>query len=229
MRLRAFVLAAALGFPALATAAAQDSTSLPRRLDPVTLAAVRALIDSARADSIPSKPFVDRALEGTAKHVPPARIVLALHQLAVELGEARRLLRVGAPRAAIAGDEIVAAADARRRGVPARDVSALRHDVSVSTSLVVPLTVLSDLVQRGIPADQARAVVEQLIAAGVSAQQMADIPTRMDVGLRVGAPPLEALRGASPIPLRPAGPPRGRGGGSPPPSPVSLPTSSHIH
>jgi len=47
----------------------------------------------------------------------------------------------------------------------------------------------------------------------VPAQQIADIPARMDVGLRVGAPPLDALRSALPMPLRPVKPPQ------PPPKP----------
>jgi hypothetical protein len=76
--------------------------------------------------------------------------------------------------------------------------------------------VLGDLVQRGVPADEAEAALEQLLAAGVPPEQIAEIPTRVDVALRVGAPPLDALRSALPAPLRPvpsrpsSGPPRTR-------------------
>jgi hypothetical protein len=218
--MRAAFLAAALGPLAAACLAAQEPPALERRLDPGTLAAVRAIIDSTRGDSVPSQVLEDKALEGVAKHVPPPRIVAAVRQLAGELRDARTLLRGAAPRALLAAGEIVAAADARRRGVPSDQVAALRHHVAPQAPLIVPLTVLGDLVQRGVPADQARAVIEQLIDAGVSAQQMADIPPRMDVGLRVGAPPLDALRSASPIPLRPVTPPRP---GVTPPKPKSSP------
>lgn len=213
--MRAVLLVALLG-PLAATLAAQGTPSLEGRLDPPTLAAVRAIIDSARNDSVPAQALEDKALEGVAKHVPGPRIAAAVRQLALELRDARSLLRAAAPRASLDAGEIVAAADTRRRGVPAQDVSALRHDVAPGTPLVVALTVLGDLVQRGIPADQARAVIEQLVAAGVTAQQLADIPPRMDVGLRVGAPPLDALRGALPIPLRPVVPSHP---GVPPPKP----------
>lgn len=191
-----------------ATLAAQASSPLRQRLDPQTFAAVRAIMDSARADSVPTGPLADKALEGTAKHVPAARILAAVRQLRSELADARGLLRAGAPGAPLGTEEIVAAADARRRGVPAVDVTQLRHDVPTATSLVVPLTVLGDLIQRGVPAVQARGAIEQMVASGVSAQQIADIPSRMDVGLKVGAPPLDALRSASPIPLHPLPPTR---------------------
>ncbi|HKI96126.1 MAG TPA: hypothetical protein VJ992_12640 [Gemmatimonadales bacterium] len=190
------------------TLAAQGGSPLQQRLDRQTFEAVRAIMDSARAYSVPTGPLADKALEGAAKHVPAARILAAVRQLRNELADARGLLRAGAPGAPLGTEEIVAAADAQRRGVPAADVTQLRHDVPTATSLVVPLTVLGDLIQRGVPADQARGVIEQLVTAGVSAQQIADVPSRMDVGLKVGAPPLDALRSASPIPLHPLPPTR---------------------
>jgi hypothetical protein len=207
--MRRLLLAVAIGQITATALAAQGRTSLEQQLDPHSLAAVRAIIDSARFDSIPSQALEDKVLEGVAKHVPPARIVAAVRQFAAELRDARALLRAGAPGATLVDGEIVAAADARRRGVPPAEVSALRGHVSPKASLLVALTVLGDLVQRGVPAGQARDVIEQLIAAGVSSQQLAEIPARMDVGLRVGAPPLDALRSALPVPVRPVSPPRG--------------------
>jgi hypothetical protein len=195
-----------VGHVAAAALAAQGPPEA--RLDPQTRAAVRAVIDSARRDSVPSQVLEDKALEGVAKQVAPPRIVTAIRQLAIELREARALLRAAAPRDPLADGHIIAAAEVRRRGVPAAEISALRSHVSSTAPLVVAFTVLGDLVQRGVPVNQAREVIEQLIAAGVPAQQIADIPARMDVGLRVGAPPLDALRSALPMPLRPIKPPQ---------------------
>jgi len=214
--MRRFVLAVLLGRLAAAPLAAQGRPPLEQRLDPQTLAALRPILDSARSDSVPVQALVDKALEGVAKHVPLVRIIAAVRQLAAELHDAQALLRSAAPGMAMNDGEIVAAADARRRGVPAKDVSTLRSHVPPATGLVVAYTVLGDLVQRGVPADQARLVIEQLLAAGVPAQQIAEIPARMDVGLRVGAPPLDALRGALPMPLRPVKPPQP---GAPSPKP----------
>lgn len=213
MRVRSLLLAVLAGPVAAATLMAQERPPLEARLDPPTLVAVRAIIDSARADSVPTRALEDKALEGAAKRVPAPRIVAAVRQLAVDLKEARALLRAASPRAPLAEEEIVAAAQARARGVPAGEVQALRNHVPPATPLVVAFTVLGDLVQRGVAADQALDVIEQLIGAGVPAQQIGEIPVRMDVGLRVGAPPLDALRSALPIPIRPfRRPPRPDGG-----------------
>lgn len=215
--MRRLLLVVALGGLAAVPLAAQGRGTIEQRLDPQTFAAVRAVVDSARRDSIPAQALEDKALEGVAKHIPPDRIVAAVRQLAVELRDARALLRAAAPGATLADGEVIAAADAEHRGVPPVELSSLRSHVSSRASLIVAFTVLGDLVQRGVPAGQARDVVEQLIAAGVSAQQLADVPARMDVGLRVGAPPLDALRSALPVPLRPVRPPPG--GTTPKPNP----------
>ncbi len=210
------VLATLCGQLAAALLASQGRPALEQRLDAQTVAALRPVLDSARSDSVPVQALEDKALEGVAKHVPPERIVAAVRQLAVELRDARTLLRSAAPGVAVSDGETVAAADARRRGVPATEVSALRSHAPPASGLVVAYTVLGDLVQRGVPADQGRLVIEQLLTAGVSAEQIAEIPARMDVGLRVGAPPLDALRSALPMPLRPVKPPQP---GAPPPKP----------
>jgi len=193
-------LAVPLGVTALA---AQARPPLEARLDPSTLASVRSIIDSAGRDSVPSGVLEDKALEGAAKRVSPPRIVAAVRQLAADLRQTRALLRRAAPSAPLADGEIVAAAHARARGVPEAELTTLRNHVPAATPLVVAFTVLGDLVQRGVAADQALDVIEQLMGAGVGPEQVAGIPARMDVGLRLGAPPLDALRSALPIPVRP--------------------------
>ncbi len=211
IRLSLLVLAGAL---TAAPAAAQGR--LEARLDPQTLASLRPLFDAARRDSIPLSALEDKALEGAAKRVPGERIVAALHRLADELRAARALLRGAAESAPLPDAEIVAAADATRRGVPPGEIAALGRRAPATVGLVVPLTVLGDLVQRGVPADEARRVLEELLDAGVTPEQLAEIPARVDIALRVGAPPLEALRNALPVPVRP-GPP-GQPPAGPPPS-----------
>ena len=204
---RALSLAGGIGPIAAALLAAQGRPALEARLDRETGAAVRAIIDSAGRDSVPSRPLENKALEGAAKRVPPPRIIAAVHQLFLELREALALLRASAPDDPISDGQIIAVADVRRRGVPAAELSALRRHVPATAPLVVSFTVMGDLVQRGVPAAEARRVIERLITAGAASREIAEVPARMDVGLRVGAPPLDALRGALPIPLRPGRPP----------------------
>ena len=99
MKVRRLLLPIVLGHLAAATLTAQGRSPLEARLDPQTLVAVRAIVDSARGDSVPSRVLEDKALEGAAKRVPPPRIVAAVRQLAADLREARALLRAAAPRA----------------------------------------------------------------------------------------------------------------------------------
>jgi hypothetical protein len=197
---------ALVGQLSAAALAGQGQPALDQRLDAQTLAALRPVLDSARSDSLPEQALEDKALEGVAKHVPPLRILAAVRQLAGELRGSRALLRSAAPGVALNDGEIVAASDAGRRGVPTTEVFALRAHAPATTGLVVAFTVLGDLVQRGVPAERARTVIEQLLAAGVPPEQIAAIPAHMDVGLRLGAPPLDALRSALPIPVRPVSP-----------------------
>ena len=213
------VLGVLLSLLGPSVAAAQGRPPLTQRLDPQTLAALRPILDSATTDSIPVSALEDKAHEGVAKRVPALRIVGVVRQLSAELRDARTLLRSAAPAAVVSGDEVIAAADARRRGIPAAEISTLRSHVPPATGLVIPYTVLGDLMQRGIPVDEARSIIEQLITAGVPASQMAEIPARMDVALRVGAPPLDALRNALPVPLRPLRP------APPPAAPKPNPTA----
>ncbi|MBI4499527.1 MAG: hypothetical protein HY700_00030 [Gemmatimonadetes bacterium] len=190
---------------------AQNRPPLQGRVDPATLAALRPVLAAAAAESLPTRPLEDKALEGVAKRVPSARIIDAVQQLVTSLREARGLLRSGSPAPTPSEAEIVAAADARRRGVPSEEIAALRREAA-SSPLVVPLTILSDLVERGVPADQARSVIAEMASRGTPMAQIAQIPGRVDVALRVGASPAEALRGALPGAARgkPESPPAGR-------------------
>ncbi|MBI2073296.1 MAG: hypothetical protein HYW06_04285 [Gemmatimonadetes bacterium] len=187
----------------------QQTSGLATRLDQATYAALRPILEAAGRDSIPLRPLEAKALEGTAKRRPAAQIVAAVQRLAQELQQARLLLRQAAPTAPDAEGDIVAAAEAMRRGVPAEEVAALRRRVPPATSLEIPLAVLGELVQRGVPAAEARAVIEHMVNSGVPQARMVEIPSHVDVALRVGAPPITALGSALQslgIPVPPPGP-----------------------
>src|SRR2546428_9607276 len=73
-------------------AAAQQVDPRLERLDAAARPVVAALIDSARAASLPTEPLVQRALEGATKGAPEDVIVAAVRRLAVDLGRAREAL-----------------------------------------------------------------------------------------------------------------------------------------
>lgn len=206
-RATGWLLALLAAAPGTGAQTAVARPPLEQRLDPQLLAELQPVFAAARRDSLPVRALEDKALEGAAKRVPPERIVAAVRRLADDLRLGRTALRQGAPALPLDDEDVVAAADAHRRGVPASEIVALRARAPAAASLLVALTVLGDLVQRGVPADRARAALVELLEAGVTTQQIIEIPARVDAALRVGAPPVEALNSALPQQLRPVTPP----------------------
>jgi len=188
MRPAAAVLSIALAWGALAPAAAQ--------LDPTVRDALRPVLETARRDSVPVEVLEAKALEGVAKRRPTPVIVAAVQRLAGELRDARAALRAAAPTAALSAGELVAVAEAVRLGTPWEDVRSLRAAAEPATSLEIPFAVLGALVERGVPAAEARAVIQEMVKAGVAQSRMVEVPARIDVALRVGAAPIPALNSA---------------------------------
>jgi hypothetical protein len=148
--IRVLILMLVVLWPVVAKA--QDPR-LGARLDPPTAGRVTALVDSARAERLPSEPLVQKALEGATMGAPGDRIVRAVETLRDNLRGARGALGSGATES-----ELVAGAASLRAGVPAaslRELRATRPD----QPLAVPLAVLTDLIARGIPMSTAEASV----------------------------------------------------------------------
>src|SRR5258708_24630382 len=81
-----------------------------------------SMVGAAAADSLPTEPLVQKALEGGAKHVSADRIVLAVRLRRDRLEAARALLvRAGDPPP-VTPLKVTAVATALSRGVPAPTV-----------------------------------------------------------------------------------------------------------
>ena len=120
-------------------------------------------IDSSRDSKPEIRPArVASWLEGAAKRAPGDRIVAAVRSLAIDLGVARTQLGAGADEGSL-----VAAVGALRSGVPADYLGELRG-ARKTTALAWPLSILADLVDRGVPADTAARVVLTLARSGAS-------------------------------------------------------------
>lgn len=179
--MRRLVLVAVLF--AARVASAQDPR-LEHRLDSATLAAVGTLMDSARSAGLPVEPLVQRALEGSAKHAEPERIIAAVRRLAGELGVARAALgRESSPA------ELDAGASALRAGVRPEDLTLLRQ--RRPQSLTVALAALTDLVTGGVPPDSAAAAVLAL-ASKARDDQIADFRRAVERDIALGASPAAA-------------------------------------
>jgi hypothetical protein len=204
-------LAAMLLAAALPLRAQQTRERLPDRLQPPTRTTIVQLADSLRSAGLPDTPLYSKAAEGVLKGADDARILTAVRSLARELGEAREALGSEASEA-----EIVAGASALHAGVPAADLRRMRdrQPRGSSRSLAVPLTVLADMITRGVPPNDAAASVNALLARRLDDAEFQALRVGIEHDISAGRHPGAAtqawtqrvLRGAPPNP--PTGAPR---------------------
>ena len=160
---------------------------LDARLDAHTRDAVVTLIDSARAEGIPSEPLVQKALEGASKHADGPRILIAVRMLAGELGDARSALGPSSTDA-----EVIAGASALHAGIAPAALSRMRA-ARTHGSLTVALAVLSDLIARGVPGDTATTVISALTGAGAADAELLRFQQGVERDIAQGATPSAAL------------------------------------
>ena len=146
---------------------------------------IEGILAESEAAGVPTGPLYAKALEGVAKGVPADRVVAALSAYAGQLQNAASL--IGPEHGTTA---VVAGADALRRGVPAEALRSLagRH----RGDLAVPLVVMGDLIEAGVPADGAYEVVEGALEQQQAPDEMLAIPGAVRQLMREGRGPGEA-------------------------------------
>jgi hypothetical protein len=190
--MRLVSLLAVLVIGASLPAAAQDTTArsidarLESRLSADARTPVRAIIDSARSRGLPVEPLVSMALEGASRGAPAARIASAVSALAGRLDAAR-----GALGGEATETELVAAASAIRVGVPASMLRDLRRS-QPERSVALPLVVLADIVQRGVPVDTASSVIMSLSRAHMPESEFHSLRQAVMQDIGSGANPAAA-------------------------------------
>jgi len=140
---------------------------------------------------IPPQLIRRKALEGVAKGVPPDRIVSAVEAYSGRLQEARGLL--GPERN---GASLAAAAEAVRRGVPPEAIRGLAREQGAREGgggLAVPLLVLGDLTEAGVPTDQALEAVQEAMRRGSPEQGMMNFSAAVRRRVRQGEDPATAF------------------------------------
>lgn len=180
----ALVVGIALGAGA-ARVGAQD-TRLSVIADDGARARISAVIERARAASLPVEPLVDKALEGARKRAADDRILGAVTSLAARLDTSRVALGSASSEA-----ELVAAAAALQAGVGPVVLTQLRRE-RAGRSLAVPLVVLSDLVTRGVPHDTASALILLVAHEGLGDETLLAIQRDVQRDVRDGAHPATA-------------------------------------
>ena len=169
-----------------ATASAQNVDPRLGKLDPKTRSAVIAILDSARAASLPTAPLIDKALEGAAKKARGELIVSAVRSFATHLGQARTALGVASSES-----ELIGGAQAIRAGIPVHQLERLRK-ARPGVQIATALTVVSDLVAREVPMDTALSVVANLVRAAASDDQLLGVRTAIETDIIAGLPPAVA-------------------------------------
>jgi hypothetical protein len=198
LRARSVILVAGLLLIGPRALAAQDRR-VADRLDPITAGAVQRLVDSARTEGLPTEPLVQKALEGSTLGAGGDRIRAAVSALFGQLSRARAALGTSASDA-----EVTAAAGAIRAGVPADTLQRLRA-LRSGRSLVVPISVLADLVAEGAPPDQVYRSVFDLARDGRPDDDFLAL-RRREARQAVGAPDPAEPRTARPAPDPPEKP-----------------------
>lgn len=174
-------------FPIVASVVvAQETSSLSTRLDKPTYAAVNAIVDSARIAHLPTKPLLDKALEGAARGFDGPKILAAVQLLSVRMGSAKNGL---GPRAS--GDEIRAAVGALEAGVSVPYLAKLRS-VGGKRALTMQLAVVTDLIARTVPIPTATDLVLQLARTGVADGDLALFQRNVRADIDRGADPTAA-------------------------------------
>ncbi|MFO7892588.1 MAG: hypothetical protein R6U63_02540 [Longimicrobiales bacterium] len=175
---------------------------------------IEARIAAARAEGLPTEPLLDKAVEGIAKHVPAPRIAGAIDRLAQELGRARTLLEDGVPPAPT---DVAAVADAMRRGVPDPAIERVAERAGPGEPVALAVHTLGDLMDRGVPVEQAVAVMEAWRGRGARREELQDLPDAVDRLMRQGVLPGQAAAAvANAMRGGPPGPGQGPAGGQPP-------------
>jgi hypothetical protein len=171
----------AVGLDAQETARDRAQRALP----PDVFRDLSALAEEVSASGIPGEPLYVKALEGTAKRVPPDRLLPAVRAYAGRLGEARRAFGVGANTPLL-----IAGADALQRGVPSETLREFPADRPRSPMAVM---VLADLLESGVPTDRALAILREVMTQRARDDRMLDISARVRRLIRQGLTPQEAI------------------------------------
>jgi hypothetical protein len=186
------------------------------RFDSVTAGALRAILDTATAHSIPTNQLVSLAYQGSAVRASSSKIVNAVRAQYLAMLDARAALGERSTES-----ELSSGAAALRQGADGKSLQAIRVVRPVMGSSVNALVVFSDLMKRGIPGNKARDAVAALARASRTDETLNALQQlvaknaergpgmaqdALDRYLRINAPGYAAPAGSKPV-TRPPGPP----------------------
>lgn len=181
---------------ALAATPVGAQQGLEGRVPPEIATLVRQLATSAAARGLPIDPLIQKAIEGSAKGVPPARVASAVRALVAQLDVAATALRQAGPLQPDT-DAIAAGAFALNAGLSERNVTALALASRPPYSVAATLRVASTLAAMGVPAADAVDLVTKVIASGGATTDVLGLPAQVMAGVShgQGVTPAQAAAG----------------------------------
>ncbi len=190
---------------------------LAGRVPPQIASLVEDLGTAAAAHGLPIDPLIQKAIEGSAKGVPPDRVATALRVIAMHLDTAATALRDGglpSDTLAIAAGEFAISA-----GLSGSDITALARTGANAAALTVGLRVAGTLAALGVPPAEDIGLVSVELRAGEPASSLLLLPADVQAEMAKGATAAQAAAGLARAAAAQArhGPPPGRGQGHPPP------------
>jgi len=195
---------------------------LAGRVSPQIAALVAELGTVASARGLPIDPLIQKAIEGSAKGIPPERIATALRLVAMQLDTAAAALRDGGTQLASDTLAIAAGEFAITAGLSGSDITALARTGANAAALTVGLRVAGTLAAMGVPPAEDIGLVSVALRSGEPASSLLLLPATVQSEIGRGATPAQAAAGLARAAAAQArhGPPPGRGGGNPhPPHP----------
>lgn len=191
MRVR---LALALGLAAAPLTAQNGNPRLAGRVPPAALPAIDSIIATALAESLPTEPLVQKALEGSAKNVPADRLVNGVRRGLLQLRAARVIVARAVPGQSPPEGHVAAVSAALARGLPAPIVERLLT-VAPNEPPGPALHAAADLIAHRFDPDSAADLLVDAHNKGLRAGRLLDVAVAADHELQRGGgrSPSEAL------------------------------------
>jgi len=171
---------------------------LEGRVPAAAMPGLDSLIAQAVAESLPTEPLVQKALEGGAKGIPVARLVNGVRHGLVQLRDARAIVSRATPARASLDGDVAAVAAALARGLDPGLIERLLGASPAPPPGDPPGPVLhaaADLIAHGFPADSAAELLQTAQQQGLHGTRLLDVAVAASHELQRegGRTPTEAL------------------------------------
>jgi hypothetical protein len=175
----ALALALAAGPAHLVAQGGNGTTRLAGRVPPAALPAIDSLITAAAAESLPTEPLVQKALEGGAKHIPAERLVNGVRRGLLQLRQARAIVSRAVPGESPADSDVAAVAAALARGLSGPIVERL-ITVAPTEPPGPALHAAADLVAHHFDPDSAADLLVEAHNKGLRGVRLLDVAVAAD-------------------------------------------------